>query len=202
MNFHKTIGFLASLLLMVGIGVPDSFAQPEITISVPANQRSILETGATLPTTVSVVVAISGVTEETIQGTTVTATLVGDPATENGLTPTGTVDIVLNDAGNSTGNAAARTISWEITSVTPDADADDDEIELTVSATLATGANAVVTSNAVTFTITDTQVDLTDNAEDASGFRLTTAAPAPGKWAKVGANQVKVQVASPGGPGQ
>ena len=40
MNFHKTIGFLASLLLMVGIGVPDSFAQT-ITISVPANQRTI-----------------------------------------------------------------------------------------------------------------------------------------------------------------
>ena len=27
MNFHKTIGFLATLLLMVGLGVPDSFAQ-------------------------------------------------------------------------------------------------------------------------------------------------------------------------------
>ena len=27
MNFHKTIGFLASLLLVLGIGVPDSFAQ-------------------------------------------------------------------------------------------------------------------------------------------------------------------------------
>ena len=27
MNFHKTIGFLATLLLTLGIGVPDSFAQ-------------------------------------------------------------------------------------------------------------------------------------------------------------------------------
>ena len=27
MNFHKTIGYLAALLLMVGFGVPDSFAQ-------------------------------------------------------------------------------------------------------------------------------------------------------------------------------
>ena len=27
MNFHKTIGYLAALLLMVGLGVPDSFAQ-------------------------------------------------------------------------------------------------------------------------------------------------------------------------------
>ena len=29
MNFHKTIGFLATLLLMVGLGVPDSFAQDD-----------------------------------------------------------------------------------------------------------------------------------------------------------------------------
>ena len=27
MNFHKTIGYLAALLLIVGIGAPDSFAQ-------------------------------------------------------------------------------------------------------------------------------------------------------------------------------
>ena len=33
MNFHKTIGFLASLLLMVGIGVPDSFAQATVKVS-------------------------------------------------------------------------------------------------------------------------------------------------------------------------
>ena len=31
MNFHKTIGFLATLLLTLGLGVPDSFAQ---TISI------------------------------------------------------------------------------------------------------------------------------------------------------------------------
>ena len=37
MNFHKTIGYLAALLLIVGFGVPDSFAQNEvdaITLSV------------------------------------------------------------------------------------------------------------------------------------------------------------------------
>ena len=33
MNFHKTIGFLATLLLMLGIGVPDSFAQEEPAIA-------------------------------------------------------------------------------------------------------------------------------------------------------------------------
>ena len=34
MNFHKTIGYLAALLLMVGFGVPDSFAQDVGTITV------------------------------------------------------------------------------------------------------------------------------------------------------------------------
>ena len=33
MNFHKTIGFLAALLLMVGLGAPDSFAQNTTTIT-------------------------------------------------------------------------------------------------------------------------------------------------------------------------
>ena len=33
MNFHKTIGFLATLLLIVGLGVPDSFAQTQGTMT-------------------------------------------------------------------------------------------------------------------------------------------------------------------------
>lgn len=193
MNFHKTIGYLAALLLMVGIGVPDSFAQ-KITITVPAAQRSILETDATFPTTVSVIVSISGVTDPNVRGTTVTATLAGDPSTTDAEPEaTSTVDIAINAAGNSTGSNAARTISWVITSITLDDDPDDDKIELTVSAPI--GASSVsVTSNIVIFTITDTQADLPDNAVDVSGFRVTIAAPGVGKWAKVAKNAVKVQV--------
>lgn len=186
MNFHKTIGFLASLLLMVGFGVPDSFAQT-ITITVPANQRSIEETATDV--TVSVVVAISG---GSVTTGTVTATLGGTPTDTPAGTPSGTASISVNASGNSTGNAAARTIAWAVT-LTPDANADDEEVTLTVTAPIGTGG-ATVTSNSVTITIEDTQADLTDNAEDASGFRLTMAAPGPGKWAKVGANQVKIQL--------
>ena len=57
MNFHKTIGYLAALLLMVGIGVPDSFAQ-SITISVPTAQRTQSEDAGAV--TVTVTVNISG----------------------------------------------------------------------------------------------------------------------------------------------
>ena len=42
MNFHKTIGYLAALLLMVGLGVPDSFAQTisvEVVSVTPATVR-------------------------------------------------------------------------------------------------------------------------------------------------------------------
>ncbi len=186
MNFHKTIGFLASLLLMVGFGVPDSFAQT-ITITVPVNQRSIEETATDV--TVSVVVAISG---GSVTTGTVTATLGGTPTDTPAGTPSGTASISVNASGNSTGNAAARTIAWGVT-LTPDDDADNEEVVLTVTAPIGTGG-ADVTSNSVTITIVDTQVDLTDNAVDASGFRVTIASPSPTGWAKVGANQVKVQV--------
>ena len=40
MNFHKTIGFLATLLLTLGLGVPDSFAQ---TVSLSFNPSSMDE---------------------------------------------------------------------------------------------------------------------------------------------------------------
>ena len=188
MNFHKTIGFLASLLLIVGLGVPDSFAQT-ITISVPASQTSIKET-ATTPITVSVEVSVTGskVTDEAA-----TFNLSGTPTNTPVGSPKGHVEITLSANGASTGNKAARTINWEINSMTADADADDDYVVLTVTGGIGAG-KADVTSNTVTVTIVDTQADLTDNAVDASGFRLTMAAPAPGKWAKVGANQVKVQL--------
>ncbi len=53
MNFHKTIGFLASLLLVLGIGVPDSFAQDDPTIAVTVRPVRITE-GQTRSVTVSV----------------------------------------------------------------------------------------------------------------------------------------------------
>ena len=40
MNFHKTIGFLATLLLTLGLGVPDSFAQPVTTAQVKTLELS------------------------------------------------------------------------------------------------------------------------------------------------------------------
>ncbi len=51
MNFHKTIGFLATLLLMVGLGAPDSFAQ---TMTVSNVSPSTIREGQTRNVTVTV----------------------------------------------------------------------------------------------------------------------------------------------------
>ena len=70
MNFHKTVGFLAAFLLMVGLGVPDSFAQKKITLSVDDDD---VREGQTVVVTV-------GLSEAPAAGTTVTVTLTSSPA--------------------------------------------------------------------------------------------------------------------------
>ena len=55
MNFHKTIGFLAALLLTLGLGVPDSFAQQTLSISV--NPSSLTDTDNATIVTVTADVA-------------------------------------------------------------------------------------------------------------------------------------------------
>ena len=67
MNFHKTIGFLASLLLMVGIGVPDSFAQ---TVKVSSLTPSRVQENQ--PRTVTVEAELSA---EVAANTTVTVSV-------------------------------------------------------------------------------------------------------------------------------
>lgn len=67
MNFHKTIGFLASLLLVLGLGVPDSFAQDIESVSV--SPRTIVE-GSTASVRVTVTLS-----EAPDAGTTVTVNL-------------------------------------------------------------------------------------------------------------------------------
>ena len=55
MNLHKTIGYLAALLLMVGIGVPDSFAQNTITLTLSPSTVQ----GNVSATTVTATAAVS-----------------------------------------------------------------------------------------------------------------------------------------------
>ena len=71
MNFHKTIGFLATLLLIVGIGVPDSFAQETKTVDISFSDDFRLKR-IREGRTVSVVATLS---EEPAEGETVTVNL-------------------------------------------------------------------------------------------------------------------------------
>ena len=56
MNFHKKIGFLAALLLMFGLGVPDGFAQTASSVSFTSNPATFTEGDAPSSVTLSVVV--------------------------------------------------------------------------------------------------------------------------------------------------
>ena len=58
MNFHKTIGFLATLLLTLGLGVPDSFAQTVSGVVLKVDPASIDEGDPVAPILVTVTVTL------------------------------------------------------------------------------------------------------------------------------------------------
>ena len=145
MNFHKKIGFLAALLLMIGLGVPDSFAQNTITVTAVPDPSEATEGAAT---TVSLNVTLSpdpgdGVTV----AVAVTAALLDGPSL--GSTA---VTVVGNGDGNAEGTGSLI--------VTPpqDADADNETAMVTASATGYVPGNVafVVTDDEVTIEVTVT----------------------------------------------
>ena len=80
MNLHKTIGFLATLLLVLGLGVPDSFAQ---TVKVSDVSPSSLREGQSRSVTVEVELSAAPGANAT---TTVTVALPGTFPTGSNLT--------------------------------------------------------------------------------------------------------------------
>ena len=58
MNFHKTIGFLATLLLVFGLGVPDSYAQDVSTVSITLSPNSVVDTDDATTVTAEVSVTL------------------------------------------------------------------------------------------------------------------------------------------------
>ena len=98
MNFHKTIGYLATLLLMVGLGVPDSFAQ---TVKVSSISPVRVQEGQ--PRTVTITAELSAAVDA--------ATTVDIQVALPGTLPTGVAIVVtrpdpnnpsgtINDFGN------------------------------------------------------------------------------------------------------
>ncbi len=114
MNFHKTIGFLAALLLMVGLGAPDSFAQDvpgTMTVTFNETSADAEAEGTTNPDSVKVRVTLNPAPDAALTVTvalSVTSNATTGPysITEMDLlTARASVDVVVDESG--TGESAA-----------------------------------------------------------------------------------------------
>ena len=150
MNFHKTIGFLAALLLTLGLGVPDSFAQNE-SIAVTINPTSITEgEGAQ---TVAVDVALTPVPAA---GVTVMVTLTVNSADVQGSPITRTVAVHADNNGNGSADPAADPQPDHVLMINPmDDDADGEDERVTILAEAAGHS-----SGTAGLTITDDELTL------------------------------------------
>ena len=143
MNFHKTIGFLATLLLIVGLGVPDSFAQ-KITLSVDDDD---VREGQTVVVTV-------GLSQAPAAGTTVTVILTSIPAAGNDAGGRFTFpDIAADAMVELTADKLSDNVS--ITIVDDKVFTAPEELEVTLNAIDKNTAAAYADAEPVTFTIED-----------------------------------------------
>ena len=124
MNFHKTIGFLAALLLTLGLGVPDSYAQN--TIPVDLNVEAVVEGAGAQDVAVTVTLNAAPGAGNTLE-VTVTPSADGDPVTVS----------IADDNTNGTGTLSL--------SPSEDPDAVDGTITVTASATDYTDGTANLT---------------------------------------------------------
>ena len=192
MNFHKKIGFLATLLLVLGIGVPDSFAQDEGTITLTVTPGTTLTENADLSENKVTVTVGANVTLNTAPSgadDTRTVTVKVTPSDDSySVAPaTLTIDVVVPDGQTSAAANVEKTMVFTI-NTDPDRAAE----ALTFTATSPDLTEAENTANS----ITDVTVALpaADQAIDASGIRVLVVSPGNGEYASVGERKVKVQM--------
>ncbi len=115
MNFHKTIGFLAALLLMVGLGAPDSFAQNTGTMTVEFTDSRVdgVEAGTASSASDSARVRVTlnpvpnatttvTVTLSVVGGTGGAFTVTADASDENAITALAPLEVEVDDTGTGT----------------------------------------------------------------------------------------------------
>ena len=194
MNFHKTIGYLAALLLMVGFGVPDSFAQ-SVEISVAPNTATESAVLAAETVTVTVTATVRNLTTD--QEATVThyrdvAVTVSPGDDSYSVSPTTLTLRVRIPPSQATGD----TTGTMVFTINTDPDTDPETLTFTGKSADLVDADENALESEATFTINDTNVNLpdVDNAVDASGIRVLVVSPGNGEYASVGDRKVKVQV--------
>ncbi len=190
MNFHKTIGYLAALLLMVGFGVPDSFAQAEVkTITLSIN-KSTLRDSTTTPVTVTATVGVTmteAVTVETTVQVEVSAT--GDDSYD-----VTSIEIPVTVAADTDKkNGVQMPLVFNMNSTAPQGDADTVDETVTLTA-MELGAATDDPKATRTLTVTDHAADLVDDAQTPRGIRVIITAPAEGAYAPALKDKIKVQV--------
>ena len=200
MNFHKTIGYLAALLLMLGIGVPDSFAQdPAIAETLELSlTRNVVRDTVTVHN-MRLTVRVSLDKPATVE-TMVTVTLSEeDPDSKFEATfPLETVntpDVEITFAVGDQTKTVTRTVA-----VDPVDDDDGDPETGKITGTISDPDDDASTADDITaeatFTIEDySRTFAAQDAQDARGYRvrITKAVASATGWVKAG-KTVNVQV--------
>ena len=189
MNFHKKIGFLVVLLLMLGLGVPDSFAQTqtdvgeiEITRVTPKILHDNRDETLTVMVTVSLTEDVTAATDYTV-----TLSAVSDDLTDPFSVST-TTDITISVPKDSKVGDSFTGEGTLVFDMLGDADNDTDVVTITAVAA------GYFTAGTGTVEIRDYSTVLPRNAEDAAGFRVIIAKPGDGAWVKATSDAVRVQL--------
>ena len=159
MNFHKTIGFLAALLLTLGIGVPDSFAQNE-TIDVTVSPARITE-GQSRSVTVAVTLSEAPGANNTVS---IAVTLPGSFPDGSNLAASHDVDGTATAGFPAIEIVGTATTGTSVSTVTATQDTDGDEAndtvyyhprdkDVTITATATTGGGTPPTYDPGTGTL-------------------------------------------------
>ena len=214
MNFHKTIGYLAALLLIVGLGAPDSFAQDVQSLSITVSPKTLRDSTTANGGQVTVTARLTVVLKENVPD--------DDPNVDD---ETRDVDVVLAvSPDGTTAPLDDDNVSYTVSGVgtetvmvpegknrithsaelvfTLSHDDDTDDEEATVTATIAaaevtddgSGTDAEAIEKTADVTVTDHSASLVRNAASARGYQVFLTAPAGGATAKAANKAVKVQV--------
>ena len=195
MNFHKTIGYLAALLLMLGIGVPDSFAQDVSKIELSVSPRTLRDSTTTVVTvTATVKVTLDGAVT-VAAGQDVSVDIEGTEDDSYDLGANTSLTVTVPEGQSSKTEKFPITFTFE--TGPPQGDDDDDDEKITMNAT--SGTVSVEEDDRPVITITDHAASLTRDAQSIRGFRVAITAPAANAWASTGKDKIKVQVLRKGG---